>query len=706
MGKKIIYEELKPLLSIKELNRKQTKSVARKYAADDSVYDILNNNIVVGGKNTKQEKRFNRLVNKYYNNNLEYTKNLKEKQFLIEKAKQGDSKAFADYIRKGTNEAAKQIADIAMVVGPSLAGGGAIGAIAPDVIDVASNLMAGNYAGAGISAASAFLPEILANPTKRYIKNKTINNFLSTADVLDPINNEITFNKISYNPNINTSGRTIPWRRAIRQYDNNVVTPEVIALPQLSKSSTRNLLKDFNIKFAKRYGYDTIPLDLEFEEAKQAIQELGNRHNTFIRGVSDPKTNPRLTKGEKIWIKNSMAEKGLDWDNYDDRIKHAVEIHSPNFRNFGRADIDESILAKVDSDTGTLFNRLYNTNDYIGTSYASNSAAFGKGYDYNKGEVALLRRPFQLGDNPFDWKTDIDFILNREGGRYAARNNYDDLLYEYVTGRNLNADVAKELNVGKQINDFRHKTNKFLNSPIYNYDNFLKHINNRQLQDIKYNSSRFERYKQPDFDNDPLAKVPYKAIDSYRRKIDRLMEKYNYGYRTKQPRTIKDYIYLGSLYDNLFVHKEHLRNKRQAINNAFAQSKKLLNRIEKVKPKIKFGYESVSPISSQTYREMVLERAITDKNGKFLPRVNEFYNKIQKENEIFTNERGRYYSKSKTPYTRHYVSQGKVGTKAWDFIRYVTPDEIDGIITRQHIDTGYTPITTRKTKKLGGNEKK
>lgn len=693
---------LKPLLSIKQANRKETKGIARKYAASSYAADILKNNIIIGGKNDRQEKRFNRLFNKYYNNNLEHTLDILENKELLKQAKAGNVGAYQKYITKGTDKVAKKLYTGATFLAPMFGGVSTITSVAPDIADVGLNLMSGNYLGAGISAATSFLPQGISNIIAKNIKSKQLSKFINNNVNNISINERLKPNEITYLPRRNNTP-IISLNTAKRILDKQVQTPDVIELPQLSNTSTKRLLKDFNLKFARRYGYDTLPLNLDFEQAKKAIQELGNRHNTFIRGVSDPMTNKRLTKGERIWIKKSMAEKGLDWYNYDDRIKHALEIHSPNFRNFGRADIDDYYLATVDKNTGDL---LYKGSRFnIGTSYASNSAAFGKGYDYNKGEVALLRRPFQLGDNPFDWKTDIDFILNREGGKYLARNNYDDLLYEYVTGRNLNADVAKELNVGKQINDFRHKTNKFLNSPIYNYDDFLKHINNYRLENIKHNSMRFERYKQPDVDNDPLAKVPYKAIDSYRRSIDKLMEKYNYGYRTKQPMTIKEYIYLGSLYDNLFVNKEYFKNKRHAINNAFAQSKKLLNRIEKVKPKINYGYEDISPTSSQTYREMVLERGITDKNGKYLPRVNEFYNKIQKENEIFTNERGKYYSKSKTPYTRHYISKGVVGTKAWDFIRYLTPDEIDGIVTRQHIDAGYTPITTRKTKKLGGNEK-
>ena len=698
---------LKPLLSIKEANRKETKGIARKYAASSYATDILKNNIIIGGKNTRQEKRFNRLFNKYYNNNLEHTLDVLEDKELLKQAKAGNVGAYQKYITKGTDKVAKKLYTGATFLAPMFGGVSTIASIAPDIADIGLNLMSGNYLGAGIGAATSFLPQGISNIITKNIKSKQLSKFIDDNLNNISISEKLKPNEITYVPRRNNTS-TIPLSTAKRIIDKQVQTPDIIELPQLSNTSTKRLLKDFNLKFAKRYGYDTLPLNLDFEQAKKAIQELGNRHNTFIRGVSDPMDNPRLTGGEILWIKKSMAEKGLDWYNYDDRIKHAVEIHTPSFRNFGRADVANQYLATVDKHTGDLLyegSRFDDDSVFIGTSYASNSAGFGKAYDYNKGEVALVRRPFQLGDNPFDWKTDIDFILNREGGKYAARNNYDDLLYEYVTGRNLNADVAKEVNVGKQINDYRHKTNKFLNSPIYNYDDFLKHMSNHQLQNIKYNSYKFERYKQPSFDNDPLAKVPYKAIDSYRRDIDKLMEKYNYGYRTKQPMTIKEYIYLGSLYDNLFVNKKYSRNKREVINNAFAKSKKLLNDIEKTKPKINYGHGIVSPTSSQTYREMVLERGITDKNGKYLPRANEFFDKIIKESEIFTNERGKYYSKSKTPYTRHYISQGVVGTKAWDLVRYLTPDEINGIITRQHIDAGYTPITTRKTKKLGGNEK-
>ena len=698
---------LKPLLSIKEANRKETKGIARKYAASSYATDIVNNNIIIGGKNTRQEKRFNRLFNRYYSNNLEHTYDILENKELLKQAKAGNVGAYQKYITKGTDKVAKKLYTGATFLAPMFGGVSTIASIAPDIADVGLNLMSGNYLGAGVSAATSFLPQGISNIITKNIKSKQLSKFIN--DNLDniSISEKLKPNEITYLPRRNNTP-AIPLSTAKRIVDKQLKTPDVIELPQLSNTSTKRLLKDFNLKFAKRYGYDTLPLNLDFEQAKQAIQELGNRHNTFIRGVSDPMNNPRLTGGEILWIKKSMAEKGLDWNNYDDRIKHAVEIHTPSFTNFGRGDTNRYYLATVDKHTGDLLyegSRFDDDSVFIGTSYASNSAAFGKGYDYNKGEVALVRRPFQLGDNPYDWKTDIDFVLNREGGKHAAKNNYDDLLYEYVTGRNLNADVAKEVNVGKQINDYRYKTNKLLNSPIYDYDKLLNHITNRQLQNIKINSRNFTRYRQPNFDNDILDNIPYKQINNYQNSIDKLMEKYKYNYRTKYPRNIKDYIYLSSLYDNLFVHKEYFKNKRHAINNAFAKSKKLLKDIETAKPKINYGYNVVNPSSSQTYRELVLERGITDKNGRYLPRANEFFDKIIKENEIFTNERGRYYSKSKTPYTRHYISKGKVGTKAWDLIRYITPEEINGIITRQHIDAGYTPITTRKTKKLGGNEK-
>ena len=258
---------------------------------------------------------------------------------------------------------------------------------------------------------------------------------------------------ITYTPKGDSEIPTIPFSKVDRILKQKIDTPEVINLPQLSKTSTRELIKDFNIKFAKRYGYEPISLDLEFDEAKKAIQKLGETHNTFLRGVSDYK-NSVLTDAQKQWFDEQLLKHGFDPNIREDRLKYAAQFNTPS-TGYGRADAPQYELSILNKD-GKLIDRYgYSYSPYQnyipqGTSYASNSYGLAKGYTYGNGMVAVVRRPFKLSENPYNWKTDIDFILKSE--RYKGNdnvNNYDNLLYEYVTGRNLNSDINKQNNIGK-----------------------------------------------------------------------------------------------------------------------------------------------------------------------------------------------------------------------------------------------------------------
>lgn len=106
-------ETLKPLLSIKDANRKGVKSIARQYAADsEKANAILNDEYIIGGNNQRQEKRFKRLLNKYHQDNLEHTADVLENQELIQRAKNGDVDALIQYQNKGQNEVAKKLAPV------------------------------------------------------------------------------------------------------------------------------------------------------------------------------------------------------------------------------------------------------------------------------------------------------------------------------------------------------------------------------------------------------------------------------------------------------------------------------------------------------------------------------------------------------------------------------------------------------------------
>lgn len=122
-----------------------------------------------------------------------------------------------------------------------------------------------------------------------------------------------------------------------------------------------NLIDRFN-KFADYYGYTKVPSGADLSEAEKIMKNVFDQHNTFYRGLALP---------------------SMDCD--------VAEVVAAIGANKSSAD-QLNYLAKAGRKGDT----------YV--SPGSNAAMYGDGQN-----VAILRRKYNLGENPKTWLADADF---------------------------------------------------------------------------------------------------------------------------------------------------------------------------------------------------------------------------------------------------------------------------------------------------------
>lgn len=109
-----LYDVLPGIVDIRGLNRREVKRLAQEIAGRDTHdWDVTNRELAsrlatVQGKNRDQESRFNRIFEKQYKKNLDYSKQIER----AKRAGKGDTSALVDYMNYGQNKAATYLAPL------------------------------------------------------------------------------------------------------------------------------------------------------------------------------------------------------------------------------------------------------------------------------------------------------------------------------------------------------------------------------------------------------------------------------------------------------------------------------------------------------------------------------------------------------------------------------------------------------------------
>lgn len=109
-----LYDVLPGVVDIRGLNRREVKKLAQEIAGRDThEWDVTNRELasglaIVQGKHRDQEARFNRIFEKQYKKNLDYSRQIER----AKRAGKGDTSALVDYMNYGRNEAASYLAPL------------------------------------------------------------------------------------------------------------------------------------------------------------------------------------------------------------------------------------------------------------------------------------------------------------------------------------------------------------------------------------------------------------------------------------------------------------------------------------------------------------------------------------------------------------------------------------------------------------------
>lgn len=109
-----LYDVLPGVVDIRGLNRREVKRLAQEIAGRDThEWDVTNRELASGlatvqGKHRDQEARFNRIFEKQYKKNLDYSRQIER----AKRAGKGDTSALVDYMNYGQNKAASYLAPL------------------------------------------------------------------------------------------------------------------------------------------------------------------------------------------------------------------------------------------------------------------------------------------------------------------------------------------------------------------------------------------------------------------------------------------------------------------------------------------------------------------------------------------------------------------------------------------------------------------
>lgn len=447
------------------------------------------------------------------------------------------------------------------------------------------------------------------------------------------------------------------------------VNNDIKLLPRYSSESNKEFIEKANKYF---YNYEPLPINQNTINDERITEKLVKdriaQHNTFYRGVRDPETSPIKEHKELAKeLNKKLIQEGLE-PTRENRLIYAATHHSPETGS-GRAG----------------FLGLDNT----GTLYASNSLSTGAGYAKSRdgkpvGEIAIVRRPYTLGNDRNMWFKEGDFNL-RSNSRYNPQPASLRLKRSLKNFNLLNTNDLSKEELNKVYNDFY--------EAAYNeYDRHLKYIkelNREQLlpsSDIEnMQRSIAPTNKERVFINNLynyMLRTEGMPVPKRKIIIDPTKKQ---GYRLD--RTDKTFIYDNPFEDNLhdFFTTDDVKLNPSSIRYLMKKSKATARDLKKE------GFKLHNAIENTKINNGTTDYPIGDKFVN--PNATPF---------IYTTEILRPTTLEDNKY-QHYISVGPVDTKGFDFIGFVPRSEwIDINSTRMHVGES-DPRISHKTFKSGGS---
>ena len=527
---------------------------------------------------------------------------------------------------------------------------------AVDIYDVGKSLYNGNYSQAALLGAGLLLPNWLERGGKflyKSIKNKRLANQFSK--ILD--NTEL--NKTD----LPVSTKTIQFEPVVRPNGPYV---------DYQMADMRNFLKTRFNKWTKHYGYDPVPLDLSIQESLEQMKDRIIAHNTFVRGVRDPKQEM------DFYIKNDPFNERAELmrQAYLNTVQSLDELNLPNTAENRMKVAASQLVGQTGHGRAGM-----GYNSTKGSLYTSNSLNTAGGYaSYGKtaaGKVFKVQRPVDFSGDYHDWLLKGDFpLFNNSTLKRFADDSYffQDLPYLLKTGRSLKTDALQKANVF----DFNYETwlNDKLNRIKTNIQNqFPKEYNDvlRQVDDQFENVypglNRF--YKRSIDPNDIIETAARKAA------LDAL-----------------DYSLPSKLSSNPRYLKTRFDGSKNMYFGTYLNTKKKL--IRGTSPQFAKKQHYGKMMNSSEYKNAI--RELLEENG-----INyTTYNSNGAYDGIFTTERKHHPKKGDNAY-QHFIFVGNPGNYPVNIIDEISPDiwQIYNSGTRAHVGESFKGLS-RKSYAEGG----
>ena len=525
-----------------------------------------------------------------------------------------------------------------------------------DIYDAGKALYKGDYSQAALLGAGLLLPNWLERGGKflyKSIKNKRLANQFSK--ILD--NTE--FNKTD----LPVSPKTIQFEPVVRPNEPYV---------DYQMADMRNFLKTRFNKWTKHYGYDPVPLDLSIQESLKQMKDRIVAHNTFVRGVRDPKQEM------DFYIKNDPSNERAELmrQAYLNTVQALDELNLPNTAENRMKVASSQLVGQTGHGRAGI-----GYNSTKGSLYTSNSLNTAGGYaSYGKtaaGKVFKVQRPVDFSGDYHDWLLKGDFpLFNNSTLKRFADDSYffQDLPYLLKTGRSLKTDALQKAN----ISDFNYET--WLNDKLSKiktntqnqfpkeYNDVLRQIDD-QFENVYPGLNRF--YKRSINSNDIIEAAARKAA------LDAL----DYSLPSK---LLSDPGYLKTRFNsskNMYF-RTYSNTKKKLIRDTSPQFAK----------KQHYGKMMNSSEYKNAIRELLEENGINyttyDPNGAY--------------DGIFTTERKHHPKKGGNAY-QHFIFVGNPGDYPVNIIDEISPDmwQMHNSGTRAHVGESFKGLS-RKSYAEGG----
>ena len=527
---------------------------------------------------------------------------------------------------------------------------------AVDIYDMGKSLYNGNYSQAALLGAGLLLPNWLEKGGKflyKSIKNKRLANQFSK--MLD----NVELNKTD----LPVSTKTIQFEPVVRPSEPYV---------DYQMADMRNFLKTRFNKWTKHYGYDPVPLDLSIQESLEQMKDRIIAHNTFVRGVRDPKQEM------DFYIKNDPFNERAELmrQAYLNTVQSLNELNLPNTAENRMKVAASQLVGQTGHGRAGM-----GYNSTKGSLYTSNSLNTAGGYaSYGKtaaGKVFKVQRPVDFSGDYHNWLLKGDFpLFNNSTLKRFADDSYffQDLPYLLKTGRSLKTDALQKANVSD-----------------FNYETWL----NDKLNQIKTNTQN----QFPKEYNDILRQVDdqfenvYPGLNRfYKRSInpDDIIE----TAARKAALDVLDYSLPSKLLSNPGYLKTRFNSSKNMYFRTYLNTKKKL--IRDTSPQFAKKQHYGKMMHSQEYKNAI--RELLEENG-----INyTTYDPNGVYDGIFTTERKHHPKKDGNAY-QHFIFVGNPGNYPVNIIDEISPDiwQTYNSGTRAHVGESFKGLS-RKSYAEGG----